>query len=146
MVTGQLPGMLFARFSFQKACNCNAWSSSEFGCTSKPFLLLFTLNFYMPFRLFDPCDLVYVLIVALLALCCLVTLTHLVSPCSMTLVRWTLTHLVPIRHFSCLQHGSGRFPTGPNSKFGFKFKKMKKSHKILKNTSRCVESNGVKNF
>jgi hypothetical protein len=24
--------------------------------------------------------------------------------------------------------------------------KMKKSHKILKNTSRCVESNGVKNF
>jgi hypothetical protein len=23
---------------------------------------------------------------------------------------------------------------------------MKKSHKILKNTSRCVESNGVKNF
>jgi hypothetical protein len=53
---------------------------------------------------------------------------------------------VPIRHFSCLQHGSGRFPTGPNSKFGFKFKKMKKSHKILKNTSRCVGSNGVKNF
>jgi hypothetical protein len=24
--------------------------------------------------------------------------------------------------------------------------KMKKSHKIHKNTSRCVESNGVKNF
>jgi hypothetical protein len=39
-----------------------------------------------------------------------------------------------------------RFPTGPNSNFEFKFKKMKKSHKILKNTSRCVESNGVKNF
>jgi hypothetical protein len=42
--------------------------------------------------------------------------------------------------------GYARFPTGPNSKFEFKFKKMKKSHKILKNTSRCVESNGVKNF
>jgi hypothetical protein len=37
-------------------------------------------------------------------------------------------------------------PTGPNSKFEFEFKKMKKSHKILKNTSRCVESNGGKNF
>jgi hypothetical protein len=42
--------------------------------------------------------------------------------------------------------GSGRFPTGPNSKFEFEFKKMKKSHKILKNTSRCVQSNGVKYF
>jgi hypothetical protein len=45
--------------------------------------------------------------------------------------------------------GPGRFrfrPAGPNSKFEFKLRKMKKSHKILKNTSRCVESNGVKNF
>jgi hypothetical protein len=40
--------------------------------------------------------------------------------------------------------GSGRFPTGP--KFEFEFKKMKKSHKTLENTSMCVESNGVKNF
>jgi hypothetical protein len=54
------------------------------------------------------------------------------------------------------QVGTG--PTGPD-RFRFrpvpnqyKFKiwiwiqKMKKSHKILKNTSRCVEYNGVKNF
>jgi len=34
--------------------------------------------------------------------------------------------------------------TGPNSKFKFEFKKMKKSQKILKNTSSCDESNGVK--
>jgi hypothetical protein len=42
--------------------------------------------------------------------------------------------------------GSGRFPTGPNSKYKFEFKKWKKSHKILKNISRCVEFNGVNNF
>ena len=42
--------------------------------------------------------------------------------------------------------GSGldRYQTGPNSKFKFKFKKMKNSQKIPKNTSRCDESNGVK--
>ena len=31
-----------------------------------------------------------------------------------------------------------------NSKFKFKFKKLKNSQKIPKNTSRCDESNGVK--
>jgi hypothetical protein len=41
--------------------------------------------------------------------------------------------------------GSGRFPTGPNLKFEFELKN-KKSHKILKNTSRCVQSYGVKKF
>ena len=43
--------------------------------------------------------------------------------------------------------GSGlvRYEIGPNSKFKFKFKKMKNSQKkIAKNTSRCDESNGVK--
>jgi len=34
----------------------------------------------------------------------------------------------------------------PNSKFKFELKKMKNSQKIPKNTSRCDESNGVKNF
>ena len=45
-----------------------------------------------------------------------------------------------------VQPGSGldQYKTGPNSKFKFKFKKMKISQKILKNTSRCNESNGVK--
>ena len=42
--------------------------------------------------------------------------------------------------------GSGRFQTGPNSKFKFKFQKMKNSQKISKNTSSCDESNGVKFF
>jgi hypothetical protein len=37
--------------------------------------------------------------------------------------------------------GSSRFQTGLNSKFEFELK-MKKSHKILKNTSRYVKSNG----
>jgi hypothetical protein len=41
---------------------------------------------------------------------------------------------------------TGRFPTGSNSKFEFEFKKMKNSQKILRNTLRCVEFNGVKNF
>ena len=42
--------------------------------------------------------------------------------------------------------GSGldRYQTGPNSKFKFKFKKMKNSQKVPKNTSWCDESNGVK--
>ena len=40
--------------------------------------------------------------------------------------------------------GLGRYQTGPNSKFKFKFKKMKNSQKNPKNTSRCDESNGVK--
>ena len=42
--------------------------------------------------------------------------------------------------------GLGRYQTGPNSKFKFKFKKMKNSQKIPKNTSRYDESNGVKFF
>jgi hypothetical protein len=42
--------------------------------------------------------------------------------------------------------GPDRFPTGPNSKFEFEFKNMKKSHKILKNTSRCVELMVSKTF
>ena len=42
--------------------------------------------------------------------------------------------------------GSGRLETGPNSNFKFEFEKMKKSQKILKNTSSCDESNGVKFF
>ena len=40
--------------------------------------------------------------------------------------------------------GLDRYRIGPNSKFKFKFKKMKNSQKIPKNTSRCYESNGVK--
>ena len=40
--------------------------------------------------------------------------------------------------------GLGRYQTGPNSKFKFEFKKIKKSQKNPKNTSRCDESNGVK--
>src|SRR6185437_1298369 len=40
--------------------------------------------------------------------------------------------------------GLGRYQTGPNSKFKFEFKKMKKSQKNPKNISRCGESNGVK--
>ena len=40
--------------------------------------------------------------------------------------------------------GLGRYQTGPNSKFEFEFKKMKKFQKISKNTSKCDESNGVK--
>ena len=40
--------------------------------------------------------------------------------------------------------GFGRYPTDPNSKFKFEFKKMKNFQKIPKNTSRCDESNGVK--
>ena len=40
--------------------------------------------------------------------------------------------------------GLGRYQTGPNLKFKFELKKMKISKKILKNTSRCDESNGVK--
>jgi hypothetical protein len=43
-----------------------------------------------------------------------------------------------------LPSGPVPVPTSPNSKIEFEFKKMKKSHKFLKNTSRCVESNGVK--
>ena len=39
--------------------------------------------------------------------------------------------------------GLSRYQTSPNSKFKFKFKKMKNSQKISKNTSRCDESNGV---
>ena len=42
--------------------------------------------------------------------------------------------------------GLGWYQTGPNSKFKFKFKKMKNSQKISKNTSSCDESNGVKFF
>jgi hypothetical protein len=41
---------------------------------------------------------------------------------------------------------SGRFLTGPNSNFEFEFKTMKNSQNFLKNTSRSVESNCVKNF
>jgi hypothetical protein len=37
-------------------------------------------------------------------------------------------------------------PTGPNLKIDFELKMKKKSHIILKNTSRCVEFNGVKIF
>ena len=50
------------------------------------------------------------------------------------------------RQGSPIRLGSGldRYQTGPNSKFKFKFKKMKNSQKISKNTSRCDESNGVK--
>ena len=48
----------------------------------------------------------------------------------------------PVRHDS----GLDRYQTGPNSKFKFKFKKMKNSQKIPKNTSRCDESNGVNFF
>ena len=40
--------------------------------------------------------------------------------------------------------GSVRYETGPNSKFKFKFKKLKKSQKNPINISRCDESNGVK--
>jgi hypothetical protein len=47
----------------------------------------------------------------------------------------TVEPLLPVRSGS----GYGRFST----RF---FKKMKKSYKILKNTSKCVESNGVKHF
>jgi hypothetical protein len=45
--------------------------------------------------------------------------------------------------------GPDRFwPVSNRSKFKIWIwiQKMKKSHKILKNTSRCVESNGVENF
>ena len=42
--------------------------------------------------------------------------------------------------------GSGRFQTGPNSKFKFEFKKIENSKKNPKNTSSCDESNGVKFF
>jgi len=38
----------------------------------------------------------------------------------------------------------GRYQTGSNLKFKFKFKKMKNSKKNSKNTSRCDESNAVK--
>ena len=40
--------------------------------------------------------------------------------------------------------GLGRYQIGPNSKFKFEFRKMKKFQKNLKNTLRCDESNGVK--
>ena len=44
-----------------------------------------------------------------------------------------------------IRPGSGLgYQTGPNSKFKFKFKKMKNSQKNPKNTLRCDESNGVK--
>ena len=43
-----------------------------------------------------------------------------------------------------VRSGFGWYQTGPNSKFKFKFKKMKNSQKIPKNTSMCDESNGVK--
>ena len=42
--------------------------------------------------------------------------------------------------------GSGRFQTGLNSNFKFKFQKIKNSQKIPKNTSSCDESNGVNFF
>ena len=40
--------------------------------------------------------------------------------------------------------GSVRNETSSNLKFKFKFKKLKNSQKIPKNTSRCDKSNGVK--
>ena len=43
-------------------------------------------------------------------------------------------------------YGFGRYPTSPNSKFKFEFKKLKNSQIIPKNTLRCDESNGVKFF
>ena len=42
--------------------------------------------------------------------------------------------------------GSGRLETGSNLNFKFEFQKMEKFQKILKNTSSCDESNGVKFF
>jgi hypothetical protein len=41
--------------------------------------------------------------------------------------------------------GLDRFQTGPIQSWIW-IQKMEKSHKVLKNTSRCVEFNGVKNF
>ena len=55
-------------------------------------------------------------------------------------VRFDRLPVKPVRPGSSLV----RYQTGPNSKFKFEFKKMKNSQKILKNTSRCDESNGVK--
>jgi hypothetical protein len=73
-------------------------------------------------------------------------------------IRSTQTHHVSIRVNRTGPETVGIGPTSPD-RFRFrpvpnrsKFKiwisiqKMKNSHKILKNTSRCVESNGVKNF
>ena len=59
-----------------------------------------------------------------------------------------ILNLISFHRFSVkpVRPGSGlvRYQTGPNSKFKFKFKKMKNSQNIPKNTSRCDESNGVK--
>ena len=55
-------------------------------------------------------------------------------------VRFDRLQVKPVRSGS----GLDRYQTGPNSKFKFKFKKMKNSQKIPKNTSRCDEFNGGK--
>ena len=55
-------------------------------------------------------------------------------------VRFDQLPVKPVRTGS----GLGRYQTGPNSKFKFKFKKMKNFQKIPKNTSKCDKSNCVK--
>jgi len=55
-------------------------------------------------------------------------------------VRFDRLPVKPVRPGS----GLGRYQIGPNSKFKFEFKKIKKFLKIPKNISRCDESNGVK--
>ena len=64
------------------------------------------------------------------------------SPNQWEPVRFDRLPAKPVR----LGSGLDRYQTGPNLKFKFKFKKMKNSQKIPKNTSRCDESNGVKFF